>query len=205
MGELSIFNLEDFITTNNCINYVETGTGMGVCLRHIMNYNLKNYYSIDLDGDLIGQARRNFPQENIEFIHNYSSEALKDLLPSLPKEEPILFFLDAHFPGADFGKMSYEQSIREFKSEAFPLLNEIKVIKQHRDISKDCFIIDDWKLYDKTKNYEMGGWDYEDLQAELNLTTNGDIILNEFKNTHNYEIKLRHQGFAFITPNNKTK
>ena len=46
----------------------------------------------------------------------------------------------------------------------------------------------------------MGGWDYEDLQKELNLVTNGDVILNEFKNTHNHEIKLRHQGFLFDTP-----
>jgi len=200
MGELNIFNLNNFLTEHNCINYVETGTGRGDCLNHALDYKFNNYYSIDLDGDLIKQARRNFPQENIEFIHNYSSEALKDLLPSLPKEEPILFFLDAHFPGADFGKMSYEQSIREFKSEAFPLLNEIKIIKKYRDISKDCFIIDDWKLYDKTQNYEMGGWNYEDLQKELNLITNGDVILNEFKNTHNHKVKLRHQGFLFVTP-----
>jgi len=200
MGELNIFNLEHFNTKHNCEIYVETGTGIGVCLKHALNYNFNNYYSIDLDGDLIDQAKINFPQENINFIHNYSSEALKDLLPSLPEKEPILFFLDAHFPGADFGKMSYEQSIREFKNEAFPLLNEIKIIKKYRDISKDCFIIDDWKLYDKTKNYEMGGWDYEDLQKELNLVTNGDVILNEFKNTHNHEVKLRHQGFLFVTP-----
>ena len=200
MEELNIFNLNNFLTEHNCVNYVETGTGIGVCLKHALNYNFNNYYSIDLDGDLIDQAKINFPQENINFIHNYSSEALKDLLPSLPEKEPILFFLDAHFPGADFGKMSYEQSIREFKNEAFPLLNEIKIIKKYRDISKDCFIIDDWKLYDKTKNYEMGGWDYEDLQKELNLVTNGDVILNEFKNTHNHEVKLRHQGFLFVTP-----
>ena len=81
-----------------------------------------------------------------------------------------------------------------------PLYNEIKIIKELRDISKDSFIIDDWKLYDKTKNYEMPGWEYTNLQDELGISTSDDLIISEFSNTHNYEVKLRHQGFLFVTP-----
>jgi hypothetical protein len=200
MGELNIFNLDFFKTDFGCTTYVETGTGIGVCLRHMINYDFQQYYSIDLDGDLIEQAKINFPQDNINFIHDYSTQALEKLVPTLPIDTPVLFFLDAHFPGADFGKMSYTESITEFKQTAFPLIQEINIIQKHRDISKDCFIIDDWKLYDSTLNYEMPGWEYEQLQKQLNIVTDGNQIINLFKDTHDHEVKLRHQGFLFLTP-----
>jgi len=200
MGELVIFDLNPYISEYNCKTYVETGTGMGVCLGHASKFNFDNFYSIELDGELVEAANRNFPQENINIIHNYSSKGLEELVPTLPKNTPVLFFLDAHFPGADFHKISYEESIREFKEEAFPLLNEIKIIKKHRDISKDVFIIDDWKLYDDTLNYEMPGWAYKSLQEELGLVTNSSQIIGEFELTHNCEVKLQHQGFLFATP-----
>jgi hypothetical protein len=112
----------------------------------------------------------------------------------------VFFFLDAHFPGADFHKITYEESIREFKDEAFPLLNEIKIIKERRDISKDVFIIDDWKLYDDTLPYEFPGWQYKYLQEELGLVTNSSTIISEFTDTHDCEINVRHQGFLIATP-----
>ena len=200
MGELNIFNLEHFNTKHNCEIYVETGTGIGVCLSHMLKYKFKKYYSIDIDGDLIEQAKNTFTDNRIKFIHDYSFQALDKLVPKLPTDKSVLFFLDAHFPGADFGKTTYEDSIKEFKEEAFPLFKEIKMIKKHRDISNDCFIIDDWKLYDKDKEYEMPGWEYAELQESLGLNISKDIILDNFKETHNYEVNLRHQGFLFVTP-----
>ena len=200
MGSIQIFNLQPYIDKYNCKQYVETGTGVCECLSHAITFPFEKFYTIDIDGELITQAKQRFPQSNIEFIHNYSSEALKELVPTLPKDTPVLFFLDAHFPGADFNKITYEESIREFKDEAFPLLNEIKIIKERRDISKDVFIIDDWKLYDDTLPYEFPGWQYKYLQEELGLTTNSNTIISEFTDTHNCEINTRHQGFLFATP-----
>ena len=71
MGELNIFNLEHFNTKHNCEIYVETGTGIGVCLSHMLKYKFKKYYSIDIDGDLIEQAKNNFTDNRNKFIHDY--------------------------------------------------------------------------------------------------------------------------------------
>ena len=57
-----------------------------------------------------------------------STEALDEHVPELPADAPTLFFLDAHFPGADFHKCSYEESIREHKQDAFPLEEEVDII-----------------------------------------------------------------------------
>jgi hypothetical protein len=200
MGSIQIFDLKKYLEQYNCEIYVETGTGAAECLSHAINYPFEQFYTIDIDGDLIETAEKKFNDNRINFIHNYSSVALDELVPILPPNKPVLFFLDAHFPGADFHKISYEESITQFKDKAFPLLNEIKIIKKHRDISKDVFIIDDWKLYDDTLGYEMPGWQYKDLQEKLGLVTPPDEIYKEFESTHDYEINLRHQGFLFATP-----
>lgn len=200
MGSIKIFNLNEYITQYGCDIYLETGTGICDCFSHAVTFPFTEYYSIDIDGELIKKAENLYSGENIHFIHNYSHLALEDLVPKLPKEKPVLFFLDAHFPGADFHKISYEESIRQFKEDAFPLLKEIKIIKKHRDISKDVFIIDDWKLYDRDKNYEHSEWLYRELQEELGLITMPNQIINEFENTHNFEINLSHQGYLILTP-----
>lgn len=200
MGSIQIFDLNKYVDDYKCKIYVETGTGAAECLTHAVNYPFEKLYTIDIDGDLVEKAEKQFNNPKITFIHNYSSEALNELVPTLPKDQPVLFFLDAHFPGADFHKISYEESIRQFMDEAFPLLGEIRIIKSHRDISKDVFIIDDWKLYDDTLDYEMPGWQYKDLQEELGLITKPNEIYKEFEATHDYEINLRHQGFLFATP-----
>ena len=70
MGELNIFNLEHFNTKHNCEIYVETGTGIGVCLSHMLKYKFKKYYSIDIDGDLIavGEQTSDIIDENVPDI-----------------------------------------------------------------------------------------------------------------------------------------
>ena len=200
MGELNIFDLSGLVNKFNCEIYVETGTGIGVCLSHALKYNLKKYHSIDLDEDLIAKAKTKFEGKNVEFYNDYSHKALEKIVPALPKDKSTLFFLDAHFPKADFGKTTYEESISTYKEDAFPLSKEIKSIKKHRDISKDCFIIDDWKLYDPDQAYEFGGWEYKELQDSLGLKTCSSEILENFKDTHDFQVILRHQGFLFITP-----
>jgi|TARA_A100001391_G_C5013300_1_gene263803 hypothetical protein len=200
MGELSIFEFQEPIEKFKCQIYVETGTGVGVCLSHMLQYGFDRYYSIDLDEELILKAKEKFKNKNVEFYNDFSHKALAKLVPTLPTDKAVFFFLDAHFPDADFGKITYEESIKTYKEDAFPLLNEIKTIKEHRDISKDCFIIDDWSLYDTDQTYEYGDWKHKNLQDSLGLKACSSDILENFEETHNFQLSLRHQGFLSVTP-----
>ena len=172
-------------------------------MSHALKYDFEKFYTVDLDEELYEKAKNRFVGYPLTLINNYSSKALDEYVPQLDPNTPVFFFLDAHFPGADFHKISYEESIRTYKEEAFPLLNEIKIIKKHRDISNDVFLIDDWKLYDTSHEYEMPAWDYRGLQEELGLATDPKIIFSEFETTHDCKVNTRHQGFLFITPKNK--
>ena len=142
--------------------------------------------------------------KNLTLINSLSTEALESLIPKLDKNKNALFFLDAHFPGADFHKISYEESIRTFKEQAFPLEKELKIINQNRDTKKDVFIIDDFILYEPNREYETikkgVTFKYKWLQNELNINTDSQNIYNLFEKTHEFTIDLRDQGYLIITP-----
>lgn len=198
MGEINIFDLTPYVEKHNCKTYFETGTGKGVCLSHALNFDFEKFYSVDLDEELVTAAKSRFVGYPLTLINDYSSKALEQYVPTLT-QEPVFFFLDAHFPGADFHKMSYEESIRTYKEEAFPLHLELQSIKKSRNTDKDVFLIDDFKLYEEG-DYEFGGWAYSGLQEELGLVTKSQFIYDLFKDTHTFEKSLRHQGFLFIIP-----
>ena len=198
MGEINIFDLTPYVEKHNCKTYFETGTGKGVCLSHALNFDFEKFYSVDLDEELVNDAKNRFVGYPLTLINDYSSKALEQYVPTLT-QEPVFFFLDAHFPGADFHKMSYEESIRTYKEEAFPLHLELQSIKKSRNTDKDVFLIDDFKLYEEG-DYEFGGWAYSGLQEELGLVTKSQFIYDLFKETHTFEKSLRHQGFLFIIP-----
>jgi len=204
MGELHRFDLQPFVEKFNLKTYFETGTGKAVSLRHALRFSFDDYFSVDIDSELIEEASY-LKKEcvNLTLIEGFSKDAIRDIVPVLDNQKAVLFFLDAHFPGADFHKISYENSIRKYKKDAFPLLGEIQLIKSLRDTSKDMFIIDDLMLY------EMGDygcfqegvfWKYEWLQKELGLETSSEPIYEAFENTHSFKKDLRDQGYLLITP-----
>jgi hypothetical protein len=200
MGELHVIDLGQFTNNLNCKYYVETGTGICVCLRHALKYKFDKLFSIDIDEEIICSAIESNNDARVTFVNNNSVDGLNEVLPSIPENSSVLFFLDAHFPGADFHKITYEESIRKYKQISMPLLEEIRTIKKQRNIENDVFIIDDWKLYDNTLKYEFPGFEYDYVLDEEKIDRSKNLILSEFDKTHNYEINLRHQGFLILTP-----
>jgi len=204
MGELYRFDLKPLIDRYGVRVYLETGTGKAVSLRHALGYKFDKYISIDVDPDLIAESlylKKKY--DNLTFIQGFSHDAIDKILPKIKQDMPILFFLDAHFPGADFHKISYEKSIRHFKEDAFPLEKEINMIFKHRDVSRDIFIIDDLILYeDGEYEHKLNGhkWEYGWLQEELGLQTSSDFLYDKFRDTHIFEKSLKDQGYLVLLP-----
>ena len=210
MGCLRRHELTGYIKDYGLEYYFETGTGQAEALQHAVNYPFKKCYTVDIDEDMVEYSYNKLKDEStcdIEFFVGKSTEALDEHVPELPEDAPALFFLDAHFPGADFHKCSYEESIREHKQDAFPLEEEVDIILKHRDVSKDVFIIDDLILYQKDAKVEslQQGivWKYDWLQEELNLQTSANFLYEKFEKTHDFKTDLRDQGYLIITPKSK--
>jgi hypothetical protein len=205
MGLLREHKLTGYIDRYNLKYYFETGTGKAECLEYALRYPFEEYWTVDIDEDLIEESFNKFKNmsKNINLLIGKSTEILDEYVPQIPKESPTLFYLDAHFPGADFQKCTYEESIREHKKDAFPLEEEVDVILEKRDISKDVFIIDDLVLYEEGdfECLKVGCvWEYGWLQEELDLKTDSKFLYEKFEKTHDFKKDLRSQGYLIITP-----
>jgi hypothetical protein len=208
MGCLKEHDLNSYIQKYNLEYYFETGTGAAECLSYALKYNFKEYYTVDIDEELVERAYNQLKDlgKPINLLIGKSKDILEEYVPQLAKESPTLFYLDAHFPGADFHKCTYEESIRNHKKDAFPLEEEVNIIIQNRNISKDVFIIDDFVLYEEGEydclNYGCV-WEYDWLQEELDLKTNSKFLYDAFDKTHDFKKDLRSQGYLIITPKEK--
>lgn len=213
MGALYAFDLQPFIDKYGLRCYYETGTGEGISFRHALKYDFDIYATVDIDYDLgkalVDQLIKEYDSKFREKILVYNDTSKKAIAQwgevwKLPEYNfPSMFFLDAHFPGADFHKISYEESLRTYMKDAFPLEDELRLIKELRDTSKDVIIIDDFILYedgDYDTIREGVTWNYGWLQDELGLQTNSQFIYDLFGETHNFTKDTRHQGYLILTP-----
>lgn len=192
MGAIYQHDVQKYMNEYNLENYIETGTGEGACLSHTLNFPFKSRYSIEIYPRVYENVKPKFAnKENCEILLGNSYEILPNILPKITGN--VLFFLDAHFPGADFGFESYF-STTDYNTR-LPLEKEVETIVNNRDISNDVFIIDDLRVYEDN-NYTGGNWN-----ERTQIGGNGiDFIYRLLGNTHNIDRDLRYQGFLIITP-----
>lgn len=199
MGQITAFNIPAILELFKCKTYVETGTGIGDSLRFILNFAFDKIYTVDIDEELIESAKNNFKDPRVTFINSLSTQALQELLPTLDKDDSVLFFLDAHLPGADFHKITYTESMEKYKQDSFPLEEELKMIKAARKDKKDVIVIDDLQLYEPDK-CQHKTWFYENVQEQLGLKKNSKFVYDLYQDTHDIQIVTTHQGYLLLTP-----
>lgn len=144
MGTLRKYELK----TANCKVFFETGTGLGHSLLHALdNGNFDLLYSSEIHDATANRAQELFKKnKNVEILNMSSLSALRSILEKISPETPILFFLDAHFPGEVEAGFSYASNVPS--STSMPLKDELELIASVRLNSQDIIIIDDLKLYE---------------------------------------------------------
>ena len=196
MGQLSeaiqVKNVLDFY---NIDNFVETGTGAAEVVRSISNLRpTLNVHTIEIIKEIYDRNIEAFKYlTNVNWHLGQSSEVMPEILPQLNGN--TLFWLDAHFPGADFGLASYgdEQDL----DKRLPLRSELELIVKGRDVSDDVFVIDDLRVYEDGP-FETGNW------AERGLYGGDGIAFIEelFEDTHYVVRSYNKQGFVMLFPVN---
>ena len=198
MGHLQAFNVQQLINDFSLKGYVETGTGVGDSLGHALNFkDFEKLFSIDFDEDLYKKALINFQDSRLKLFNDLSRIALPEILETLPTSENYLFFLDAHFPKADFGTDPdrYVKSVTDYGKDAIPLEEELRIIKSYRAFSKDVLVIDDVWIYEDGP-FEGGNW------RERQRVSIGDRNFVEiiFKASHDIGLFYKQQGYLVLTP-----
>lgn len=195
MGSLEkIFNA-DQIREFKVNAVVETGTGYGHSASILGEHNPElNVYTIEAVKEVYDVAiQRLWQYKNIKCFFGQSVNILPSLMSYLKEEKRILFWLDAHFPGADFGLSSYGD-IKDEK-ERIPLEYELNSIISNRDVSNDIILMDDLRIYEDGP-FEDGNWGERYLYGGDGI----DFIYRALGKTH-YITKIYYdQGYILAAP-----
>ena len=77
---------------------------------------------------------------------------------------PTLWWLDAHFPGADYGDAGY--GAEEDIDKRLPMEKELKIMVQNRDLSNDIIFMDDLRIY-VDRDFVAGSWVHKENYTVL--------------------------------------
>jgi hypothetical protein len=193
MGNLSRFNLTPFIERAGAKILVETGTGKGEGLECASEYPFEEIYSIEILPDQVEKLRPKFAHDpRIHLLVGESTAVLKDLIPKLKFN--AIFWLDAHFPGADLHLTTHEEASK--LTSSFPLKVELEMIRDMRPNFRDVILIDDLRIYEMD-NFEEGN--IRDSRPGIQWPTDSQFLYTTLEKTHTcYKFTQDHGYLAMI-------
>ena len=198
MGTLRFFNLQSMMESYGCRVLIETGTGLGDGVQYASYYHFDRIWSVEIHPDIAATARERFDTDRrIEVVNATSEEALARVLPTIDRDTPILFWLDAHFPGADFGLATYQDE--KDADRRLPLERELELIARLRKPCRDVLLIDDLRIYEDGP-YEQGTMP-DFAQTLPPEHRNIDFALRRpWSETHDLQRFHQHTGYLVLAP-----
>jgi hypothetical protein len=207
MGTIRLFDLDEIQSNCDTKIFVETGTLRGDGVDYALQYDFDKIYSIEIDDELYDQARIKYQHnDSVEILKGSSSDVLPDLITNISGN--ILFWLDAHFPGADAGKTTYRHCCDNLDYDTnMPLEVELRAIANRQDQYSDVIVIDDLWLWEEGQ-YGSGDVDNHFRNHGHDVTKGiivGDKLLEPmilpFNDTHHQKRVYEHQGYLILIPN----
>ncbi|HEY5125424.1 MAG TPA: hypothetical protein VIK14_16960 [Ignavibacteria bacterium] len=194
MGSLIDHNVLELKEKYNLQHFVETGTYQGHGIYSMMNLNFLTYHSIEIIEEYALQCQEIFKEyAQVKIYHGNSIDKLPGVLKSIPIEERILFWLDAHFYS------EYSNNVNSvFKltgQNDFPLWDEVQVILLNRNTIHDVFIIDDLRIY-LYGEYGSGPCP----NGQKSSLNNINFLYKSFFNTHSIYLSSLKEGTVYIVP-----
>jgi hypothetical protein len=193
MGSIRRFDLDRIIREFKTHCFFETGTFRGDGVDYALQFPFKKIASVEIVPEIADQARERFFQKDIvEIIEDSSENALSAKMPNLKTN--CVFWLDAHFPGADAGMNDYNADMHE--SVRLPLVNELEIIHRRKKKFKDVLIIDDLRIYEDGP-FENGNVPADALPvADRNI----DFIYKYFESSHFILRCYLDEGYILLFP-----
>lgn len=204
MGTIRRFDINNLRYGYNLDRFVETGTLLGDGVDYALSSGFKNITTIEIEADLVQKAKEKYKNNpEVTVLHGNSFDVLKELIPTLTSN--CLFWLDAHFPGADLNHKAYNSE--PDMDVRLPLEKELDLIFEHRKNFTDVIIADDLWLYEDEELCEIGSFDAHMKRCGHNLTRN-DVLSNKNldfirnKLGDKYELKKYYgdQGYIVLVP-----
>ncbi len=208
MGALKDLNIIHYIHKYNTKIYFETGLGMcsGIFRSMQPEFGFQHIFSVELDKSLTDHAKKTFRFDNrIHIIEGKSVDGVRQIIPQIPLEVPILFFSDAHFLSSDYNLGDKPLVPHNSESDLdirLPMWNELKLWKELRADkgARDVIMCDDIFLYSREDIFEdnvkrLGEGAVPDEQRDYLPK-----FIDLFKDTHNAKIVKEAQGTLILEP-----
>jgi len=194
MGSLARFNVATLVARHKITQFVETGYGMGNSCRHALNSGMRHALSCELYEDLHRKAEQN---ERLYVAKSDSVDFLKSgRVQSAIAQQRCLIFLDAHFPGADFGGSTYNDASHS-PSTRLPLIDELALLKG-RAVNA-LILIDDVRIY--RRDFQVAHGALPDSVAHgFDQEARFLALLGEFEATHALHWLAEDTGYAVLWP-----
>ena len=194
MGQLNqTIQIKNVIDFYNIKNFVETGTGKAEVVQTVVVADdTLNIHTIEVIPEIFNKNKINFSYlKDVNWHLGTSFDILPQILPNL--KGVALFWMDAHFPGADFGLSSYGDEKDDDKR--LPLKKELETIIENRDTTNDVFVIDDLRIYEDGP-FESGNWDERSKYGGDGI----EFIEKLFDETHYIVRSYNAQGSIILFP-----
>jgi hypothetical protein len=194
MGHLGAFDVGVLMSKYKLDTFVETGTGAGNSMEHARLHGFRTLYSIEIMEPIFANASRRFAQfPNCILINATSEEGLRTALKAAEQTSGILFWLDAHFPGADYGLAGYGDVAD--KRIRIPLEQELLIIREMRSHSRDVILIDDLRIYEDGP-FQNGNWSERCLLGDHGI----GFIERLYSPSHQIRRDYREEGYLILEP-----
>jgi len=193
MGLINRFDLSRIIREYKTPYFFETGTFRGEGVDYALQSPFDKIVSVEIIGAIADEAKIKFNAQNkVEIVEGNSVSALAAEIPKL--DNNCVFWLDAHFPGADAGITRYDDNNDE--SVRLPLQKEIEIISRLRSNFKDVLIIDDLRIYEDGP-YQNGNVPPDALPKE---DRHIGFIYNSFSASHVILKSYIDEGYILMFP-----
>lgn len=198
MGDVFVFPLASMIRTFGADTFFETGTGFGLGVQVARTLPFKSIISVEILPDVVERLRPAFATDGrVQLLLGRSIDIMPQVLPKIPGN--IIFWLDAHFPGA-------HQGVKNFDAEKdidtrLPLERELSLIRQLRPGKRDVILIDDLRIYERD-NFGWGNMDQIGLGNVQQLDSK--FLYTIFQDTHDARRYLNHSGYLSLIPKSQS-
>lgn len=197
MGTLARFDVGAMAAKHGIVHFAETGTGEGSSLAHAARFGFRTLRSCEMDTRLAARAYESFRHDDRVKIANVESETfIERVCVEAPADEPILFWLDAHFPGADHGHRNYGAEGDD--STRLPLRAELAAIRRLRPAGMDIVICDDLRIW-VDGPFQHGGLP-ADVRPFCPARRDASFFAEMFGDTHEVFFDYSHEGYAVLVP-----
>lgn len=197
MGWVHHFNIRELQKKFNTKIFFETGIGNGDAIIKAQELPFERIYSVEIMPEQVRRMREKFKADpRVTIFEGDSLTILSEQMQRLDLAEPIMFWLDAHFPGADIGMGRHDDSSQDDAKIRLPLEEELLLLKSARN-GKDVVLFDDLKIY---RNQGRDAW-REDIKPRHQFTS--DKFYEEIlATTHDCHLDDAETGYCQLTPKN---